>query len=140
MNDSVFLYTLPQWFIFSSLLVIVYGWVEKKKPFIIIGLIIFIALAIYSIYAISQGYFDSYNYLTPEEIVNEEMEGELIEEIPFEGLILPAYWSFIVSGILAVPALFLEIRNKKTARVFIVLTGLVSLLGFFIIIDALKYM
>ncbi len=140
MNQNVFLYTLPQWFVFSSLLVIVYGWVEKKKPFKIIGIIILIALAIYALYAISQGYFDSYKYLTPEEIVNEEIEGELIEEIPFEGMILPAYWSFIVSGILAIPALFFEIKNKKTARIFIILAGLVSLLGFFIIIDALKYM
>ncbi len=139
MNENVFLYTLPQWFIFSALLVIIYGWIEKKKPFKIIGLVILIALAIFSVYAIMKGYFDSHNFLTPNEVINEEIEGELTEEIPFEGMIFPAYWSFILAGIFAVPSLFFEIRNKKPARLFIVITGLVALLGFFIIVDALKY-
>lgn len=117
----------------------VYGWVEKKKPFRIIGLAILISLAIFSVFAIMKGYFDSHNFLTPEEVINEEIEGELTEEIPFEGMILPAYWTFIVSGVLAIPALFFEIKNKKTARLFIIIAGLVSLLGFFIIVDSLKY-
>lgn len=139
MNEGVFLYTLPQWFIFSSVLVMVYGWVEKKKPFRIIGLVILILLALFSVYAISKGFFDSHSYLTPDEIINEEIEGELTEEIPFEGMIFPAYLTFLVSGVLAIPALYFEIKNKKPARVFIILAGLVSLFGFFIIVDALKY-
>jgi hypothetical protein len=139
MNDNVFLYTLPQWFIFSSILVIVYGWVEKKKPFRIIGLLILIALALISVYTIVQGYFDSHHFLNPGEIINEEIEGELTEEIPFEGKIFPAYLSFIVSGLPAIAALYFEIKNKKPARLFIVIAGLVSLFGFFVIVDALKY-
>ena len=139
MNEGVFLYTLPQWFIFSAVLVMVYGWVEKKKPFRIIGLVILILLALFSLYAITKGFFDSHNYLTPDEIINEEIEEELTEEIPFEGMIFPAYLTFLISGILAIPALYFEIKNKKPARFFIILAGLVSLLGFFIIVDALKY-
>ena len=54
-------------------------------------------------------------------------------------MIFPAYVTFLVSGVLAIPALYFEIKNKKPARFFIILAGLVSLLGFFIIVDALKY-
>ncbi|MCG6188420.1 hypothetical protein [Maribellus maritimus] len=139
MHENVFLYTLPQWFIFSSVLVMVYGWVEKKKPFRIIGLIILIALALFSLYAIMKGYFDSHNFLTPDEVINEELDGELVEEIPFEGMILPAYWSFVISGITAIPALYFEIKNKKQSRLFIILAVVISLFGFFVIVDALKY-
>jgi hypothetical protein len=140
MGNNVFLYTLPQWFIFSSLLVIVYGWVEKKKPFRIIGLLIMIALGIFAVYAISKGYFLSSQFLTPEEIINEEIDGELIDEIPFEGMLLPAYWSFVLSGVLAIPAVFLDWKDKKPNRLLMVIAGLVSLFGFFIIVGALKFM
>ncbi|QGY42363.1 hypothetical protein GM418_01435 [Maribellus comscasis] len=139
MHENVFLYTLPQWFIFSSVLVMVYGWVEKKKPFRIIGLVILIALAFFSLYAIVKGYFDSHNFLTPDEVINEELNGELVEEIPFEGIILPAYWSFVISGITAIPALYFEIKCKRQSRLFIVLAVVISLFGFFVIVDALKY-
>lgn len=139
MNHDVILYTIPQWFIFSSFLGIVYGWVEKKKPFRIVGLLVLVALGIFSVYAISKGYFLSSQFLTPEEIINEELNGELIEEIPFEGMLLPAYWSFIVSGILAVPAAYLDWKGKKINRLLMVIAGLVSLFGLFIIVSALKY-
>jgi hypothetical protein len=140
MNQNIFLYTLPQWFIFASIIVLVYGWVEKKQPFRIIGMLILIALGIYAIWAISQGYFLSSKYLTPEELFQEEMEGELFEEIPFEGMLLPAYWSFVVSGILAIPAAILDWKNWQPNRLFIILASLAALFGFFVIVGALKYL
>jgi hypothetical protein len=140
MNGNVFLYTLPQWFIFSSVIVMVYGWVENKKPFRIIGLLVLVALGLFAVYAITRGYFLSNQFLTPEEIMNEELEGELIEEIPFEGKLFPAYLSFVLSGFLALPAIYFDWKNKKPTRLFTILAGLVALFGFFVIVGALKYL
>ena len=139
MNQNVFLYTLPQWFIFSAIIVIAYGWIENKKPFRLIGLFVLIALGLFAVYAIGSGYFMFNKYLTPEEILSEELDGELVEDIPFSAKLLPAYWGFIVSAVLAIPALYLDWKNKKPTRLFIVLSGLVALYGFFVIVDALKF-
>ena len=138
MNQDTFLYTLPQWFIFASLIVIAYGWVEDKKNFRIIGSVGFILLGIFALYAISGGYFLASEFLTPEEIISEELEEKFIDDIPFLAQIFPAYISFLVSGILAFPAIYFDWKNKKPTRLFIVLAGLVSLFGFFIIVGALR--
>ena len=106
MNQYTFLYTLPQWFIFSAIIIITYGWVEQKKPFRIIGLVIFILLGLFAVYAVVEGYFSGNEFLTPNEIISEELEEELIEEIPFQTQLLPAYWSFMVSAVLATCDLF----------------------------------
>ena len=138
MNQDTFLYTLPQWFIFLAIIIITYGWVEQKKPFRIIGLVIFILLGLFAVYAVVEGYFSGNEFLTPNEIISEELEEELIEEIPFQTQLLPAYWSFMVSAVLAIPAIYFDWKNKKPTHLFIVLAGLVSLFGFFIIVGALR--
>ena len=138
MNQYTFLYTLPQWFIFSAIIIITYGWVEQKKPFRIIGLVIFILLGLFAVYAVVEGYFSGNEFLTPNEIISEELEEELIEEIPFQTQLLPAYWSFMVSAVLAIPAIYFDWKNKKPTHLFIILAGLVSLFGFFIIVGALR--
>ena len=139
MSQDVFLYTLPQWFIFSAITVIAYGWIENKKPFRLVGLFVLIALGLFALYAILKGYFIFSKYLTPEEMLSEELDGELVENIPFSAKLLPAYWSFIVSAVLAIPALYFDWKNKKPTRLFMILAGLVSLYGFFVIVDALKF-
>ena len=140
MNQDTFLYTLPQWFIFSAVIVIAYGWVEQKKVFRIIGSVVLILLGVFAVYAISAGYFAAGRFLTPDEMVSQQMDEELTGEIPFQARLLPAYLSFIVSGILALPAIYFDWKEKKPTRLFIILAGLVSLFGFFIIAGALKYM
>ena len=139
MNDTL-LYTLPQWFIFAAIFVTVYGWVEQKKPFRIIGTSIFILLGIFSLFVIFGDYLAAGKYLTPEEIANQQIYEDTEEAIPFIGKLLPAYLSFLVSAILAIPAIVLDINNKKSYYWFIILTGLVSLFGFFIIVGVLKYL
>jgi hypothetical protein len=101
MNQDTFLYTLPQWIIFSAIVVIAYGWVEQKKVFRIIGTVILILLGVFAAFAISAGYFAAGQFLTPDELVSQQMDEELTGEIPFQARLLPAYLSFIVSGILA---------------------------------------
>lgn len=138
MTENTFLYTVPQWIIFAVIFVIAYGWIEDKKPFRIIGLLLFFLFGLFSIYILSGDYFAASQYLTPEEIMSEEIDEEIIDEIPFQARLFPAYLSFAISGLLALPSLYFEIKNKKLRKVFIVLTGLVSLFGFFAIVGALR--
>lgn len=137
MNDT-FLYTLPQWFIFVGIFVVTYGWIEDKKPFRIIGASILVILGIYALFILMGDYFTASKFLTPEEIASEELDNEIIDEIPFQVKLLPAYWSFVVSAFLALPAIFLDLKNNKKFRLFIILAGLTSLFGFFIIVGALR--
>lgn len=137
MNDT-FLYTLPQWFIFAGVFVVVYGWIEDKKAFRIIGSTIFILLGIYSLIIILGGFFAAENFLTPDEIANEELSEEVIPNIPFQTQLLPAYISFLVSSVVAIPALYLEIKNNRKYRYFIVASILVALFGFFVIVGTIK--
>ena len=140
MNQDTFIYTLPQWFIFASIFVTVYGWIEHKKNFRLIGAGILIMLSIFAGWAIIKGYFSANHFLTPEELFSEETGDELTEEMPFHAQLLPAYLSFIVSGVLSVPAIYFDWKDKKPTRLFYILAGLVALLGFFIIVEALKMM
>jgi len=139
MNDTI-LYTLPQWFIFAAVFVAVYGWIEKKKAFRVIGASIFVLLGIYSLFIIFGDYLAGGEFLTPGEIADQEFTDDAIEEIPFQAKLLPAYLSFVVSAVLAIPAIFLDIKNKKSYQWFILLAGLVSLFGFFAIVGVLQYL
>jgi hypothetical protein len=138
MSQNTFLYIIPQWFIFASVIAFAYGWVEQKKSFRLIGFGLLIALGFYAVFAIAEGYFVFRNFLTPEEIIAQEMEEEILEEMPLEGRILPAYWLFIASACSAIPGFFLEWKNIKKAKIFIFLSGLIALGGFFIIVGALR--
>lgn len=138
MNQDILLYTLPQWFVFAGIIASVYGWVENKKVFRMVGPVIFLLLGLYAGFAIANGYFSAYDYLTPVEIMNEELEEETFEEIPLQAKMLPAYWIFIISGIVAIPAFIFEWKEKKRRYLFTILTGLIALLGFFIIVGELR--
>ena len=138
MNQNIFLYTLPQWFIFAGIIIIAYGWIENKKAFRIMGSVIILLLGLISAYVISKGYFAASEFLSPDEIISENMEEIIIDEVPFQVKLLPAYWSFIVSGVLALPAIYFDWKEKKPTRLFIILAGLVSLFGFFVIVGALR--
>ncbi len=138
MNQDTFIYAIPQWFIFASIFVTVYGWVEGKKSFRIIGSIVMVLLGIFSIWTINKGYFSANHFLTPNEIINEELGEETMEDLPFQSQFFTAYLSFIIAAILSVPAIFLDWKDKKYNRLFYILSGLVALFGFFIIVGALK--
>ena len=137
MTDT-FLYTIPQWFVFAALFMIIYGWVEHKKPFRIIGISFFILLGIFSLAILLGDYLAPGDYLTPEEVASEEIDDEILNHIPIEKQLFPAYIAFLVASILSFPALLLDWFEKKHARTFIVLCGLAALLGFFIIVGAVR--
>lgn len=138
--NSTFLYTFPQWFVFAALFMVIYGWVENKKPFRLIGISIFIVLGIFSLVVLLGDYLAAGNYLSPEEITAEELDDEILNEIPIEAKLLPGYLSFIIASIFAIPALLLDWTNKKHSRLFIVLTSILALLGFFIIVGTVRSM
>lgn len=146
MNDS-FLYTVPQWIIFSGIVAIIYGWLEQKEQFRIIGTSILIVLGLFSVYVFFGDFLAAYKYLTPYEAAMLELEEQemlsaeemLFEEIPFQVKIFPAYISFLISGVLAIPALIFELlKNNKLFRVFIILSVIIALVGFFIVVDTIR--
>ncbi|MFW5754992.1 MAG: hypothetical protein ACOCWK_00210 [Tangfeifania sp.] len=138
MSQDTILYTLPQWLVFGAIIGIAYGWVEQKKVFRLIGTSFFILLGMFSGYAIYSGFFSASEFLTPEEIMSEELDENIISEMPFQARLLPAYWSFIVSGILAIPGIWFDLKERKPKRLFIILSAIVALLGFFIIVGELR--
>ncbi len=138
MIQDTILYTVPQWFVFAAIIASVYGWVEKKKVFRLLGAVLFFFLGIFSLYALLTGSFAAREYLTPAEIISQEMEEEIMEELPFSAQLFPAYIAFLVSGLLAIPAFILQWKEWKGRNLLIILTGLAGVAGFFIITDALK--
>jgi hypothetical protein len=138
MNQYIFLYTLPQWLVFAGIISSVYGWVEHKKVFRMLGPVLFFSLGLFSVFILLGDYFSAARFLTPEEMVNLEMEEELLEELPFQARLLPAYLFFIITGLLAIPAFLLEWKDRKGKNLLIVITAFVSLMGFFTIVGALR--
>lgn len=135
---EVFLYTFPQWIVFAAIFGIVYGWVEEKKAFRFIGLAAFVALGLISLFVILGDYLAPGQFLTPEEIMQEELNDIIIDEAPIEAQLLPAYLIFIGSSVLALAAFILDWLNKKYYRLFTVIASLVALLGFFIVVGAVR--
>ncbi len=138
MNQYMLLYTLPQWFVFAAIIACVYGWVEKKKIFRLLGPVLFFLLGLFATLTLWGDLFPAYEFLTPEEIVREEMENELDKEVPFQVMLFPAYLSFVLSGLLAIPSFILEWRSSKGKNLLVILTALTGLLGFFMIVGALR--
>lgn len=136
--DNTLLYTLPQWFIFAGIFVIVYGWVEKKKVFRIIGMCILLALGIFSIATMMGDTFAASELLTNEEIYQEDVEDKVSQDVPFEAKILPAYWTFILAILFVIPGIILDIRNSSRYKIFIILATLTVLLGFFWVVGAIN--
>ncbi len=139
MSDT-FLYTVPQWFIFAAIIGMVYGWIEDKKVFRLIGAFVLVALGIFSVFVLMGDYFAAGKYLTPDEVVSEELAEEVTGEIPFIAKLLPAYVSFLFSALLVVPAIFLDIKDQKSYRIFLIISSLVALAGFFVIVGVLKFL
>lgn len=139
MSDTL-LYTLPQWFIFAAVFVITYGWIEDKKPFRMIGAVILFLLGLFSLYVLLGDSFAAQNYLTPEEIMSEEIDEVIMDKIPFQAKLLPAYLSFIVASVLAIPAIILDLKDNRKYRWFFIIAGAIVLMGFFIIVSAVRSM
>ena len=138
MENDIFLYTLPQWFVFAGVIASVYGWVEKKRAFRMVGPMIFFLLGLFSSWVLLKGYLSAFALLTPEEVVTEQMEEAVFEDIPFHVRLYPAYILFLVSGITAIPSFISEWMNGKRKGVFMIITSLIGLMGFFIIVGALR--
>ncbi len=138
MNQDILLYTLPQWFVFAAIIASVYGWVEHKKAFRLMGPVIFLLLGVFAALVIWSDLFISYEFLTPEEIINLETEDELNTDLPFQAMLFPAYVAFVLSGLLAIPSFVLEWKSRKGKNLLLILTALTALFGFFIIVGALR--
>jgi hypothetical protein len=132
------LYTVPQWFVFAGVVSSIYGWIEHKQVFRLLGPVFFLLLSFFSLWALLNGSFASVEFLSPEEMVNEDMEERVVGQVPMQVQLFPAYLSFLISGFLAVPAVIAEWRGHKSRLWFIITTALAGLFGFFIIVGSLK--
>jgi len=130
MISNFIIFTVPQWAIFAAVTVVIYGWVEQKKAFGLVGSGILIALslfagwAIYTGMLIPEGFFDTKDALDGEELF-------LPDELPMEGKMLPFYWGLIVNGFVALGAFSAEVTNKKPAKTLKILMSIIALLLFF---------
>jgi predicted membrane channel-forming protein YqfA (hemolysin III family) len=137
---SAFLYTVPQWIVFAALFMIIYGWVEHKKTFRLIGLGIYVLLGAMAVMVLSGDYLAPGNFLSANEIAAEELNNEVLNETPIEAQLLPAYLSFILAALLALPTIFMDWKAHRRAKLFIVLTSVAALAGFFIVVGAVQSM
>jgi hypothetical protein len=129
--------TVPQWAIFAGITVMIYGWVEKKSIFGIVGAGILVALGLFAAYAIYAGLMMPESML---EISDNLPKDELFkpDELPVEGRLLPFYWVLIFNGILALSAMFAEIYKKKIASVLKITIGAIALVVFFLMMAAVR--
>ncbi len=122
--------TVPQWAIFAAITVVIYGWVEKKKAFGIVGSAIMITLALFAGWALYSG------VLIPESLFDttETMDGEqlfLPDELPVEGRMLPFYWALALNGIIALAAMMAEILDRRQTKILKMIMCIIGLLVFF---------
>jgi hypothetical protein len=122
--------TVPQWAIFTATTVLIYGWVEHKRAFGMVGSGIFVALGIFAAWVIYAG------LLVPESLFDtrELMDGEELfmpDELPIEGRLLPFYWGMSFNALVALAALIAEARNHKSAGFLKIAATTIGLLLFF---------
>jgi hypothetical protein len=129
--------TVPQWAIFASITVMIYGWVEKKSIFGIVGSAILVALGIFAAYAIAAGLMIPESMLDiSENLPKEELFNP--DELPVEGRLLPFYWALIANGVLALAAMFAEIYHKKIAAILKIIIGAIGIVVFFLMMAAVR--
>lgn len=129
--------TIPQWAIFVAVTVIIYGWVEQKKAFGLLGSGILVLLGFFAIWAIY------YGMLLPEGLFDtkEAFDGEelfLPDELPMEGRMLPFYWGLAINSLLAIWTFFAELWNKKQAKTLKIIICLIAILLFFGMVGVVK--
>ncbi len=137
MISNYLIITLPQWAIFAGITVLIYGWVEKKRIFGIIGAGILVALGIYAAWAIMSG------MLVPEELLEatDPFSDEKLfspDELPVEGRLLPHYWGLMFNGLFALATMVSDIYHKRYSTILKVITGSVSVVIFFLMMAAIR--
>ena len=121
--------TVPQWAIFAGITVMIYGWIEKKRIFGIVGSGILVALALFAAYAIFAGLMIPENMLDiSEDLPIDELFNP--DELPIEGRLLPFYWFLVINGIIALIAMVSEIYRKRIANILKIIAGAGSIIVF----------
>ncbi len=129
--------TIPQWAIFAGITVMIYGWVEKKHIFGIIGAGILVLLGIYAAWAIvsgaliPEGMMDAIDPFSDEKLFSPD-------ELPVEGRLLPHYWGLMLNGLLALATLLSEIYHKRFTNTLKVITGILSIILFFLMMAVIR--
>lgn len=136
MISNFIMISVPQWVIFAGLTVMIYGWVEKKKAFGLVGTGMLVLLGLFAAYVLAAGLLVPEDFFTAGSAAEEAPLSP--DEIPIEGRLLPVYWGLIVGGVLALAAFITELLNRRGANVLKLITGLLALALFFFILGALR--
>lgn len=122
--------TVPQWAIFVAVTAMVYGWLEKKKIFGIVGPGILAALGIYAAYVLFAGLLVPENML---DVSSDLPKDELFnpDELPLEGRLMPFYWGLVCNGVLALVAMIAGIRESNFSGILKSIAGGMAILLFF---------
>jgi len=128
---------VPQYAIFAAVTVIVYGWVEKKTTFGIIGSGILVLLGLFAGYTIFTGLMMPENMPELSENLSKD---ELFtpDELPIEGRFLPFYWVLVINGVIALGALIGEIYHRKFGTILKVTAAISSILVFFLMMSVIR--
>jgi hypothetical protein len=129
--------SVPQWLIFAALIVMAYGWIEKKWIFGIIGSGLLVALGIFAVIAIYAG------WMMPESALNISQDltvDELFtpDELPVEGRLLPFYWVLAFNGLIALAAMLGEIYHKKFGIILKIIAATLAIILFFLMMAAVR--
>jgi len=129
--------SVPQWLIFAAITVMIYGWLEKKKVFGIIGSGIFVSLGLFAAYALVSGLMIPENML---DISKDLSTKELFnpDELPVEGRLIPFYWGLAFNGLLALVALLSEVYDKRYTKTLKIITASISIVLFFLMTAAVR--
>ena len=137
MISNFIVLTVPQWAIFAAITVMIYGWVEKKRAFGIVGSGILVVLGIFALWAIAAGLMMPESML---EINDNLSKDELFtpDELPMEGRLLPFYWVLVINGVLALSAMLAEIFRKRMATVLKIIAAAIAIIVFFLMMAVVK--
>lgn len=130
--EHVYLYTLPQYFIFLALFIYVYGWVERKQWYRIIGMSLITSLGLFALFSLLKLFPNPILEQSNEVVKNAE------EQLLFWAKLKTAYSSFVAAALSSIPSIWLEWKQSRKRHFFTVATGLMALFGFFIIVSSLK--
>lgn len=137
MISNLFILTIPQWSIFAAVTVIIYGWVERKKSFELVGLAILALLAVFAGWTIFSGMLVPESFFESTGIVDDEIM-LAPDEIPIEGRMLPFYWGITVNGIIAMAAFITEWKDLKISKTLKIITCVIAILMFFGLLSAVS--
>lgn len=130
-------YMFPLWISFLSIISLIISIVERKIILRYVGIALSIVVGIFALYVISA------QHLVPGAEVSQRIIEERMLQNPKPrdietATLIPAYWMFIVSMVLAIAAIFLRKIKMRKMQFLLYFIALINILGFFFVSQAIQ--